>query len=168
LSLTDENLRHLLRRNALNNPGHFHYAIEWLKPGKDFSEDHTAALFDYRFRVYNIVTLFLDSEGIRTLGEVIQMAPPAFAELAKAVGVPKKYVYYVTGVPGIGKTTLLRYLASLNVYDEWFTEPLPLLAKPFNDLTAEEQALLDGWVAKQLRDKNEALRREVEGSRHHQ
>ena len=163
LSLTDENLRLLLRRNAVNNPGHFHYLVDWRNPGDPPTPEREAALFDYRFKVYNLVTLPLDNEEIAALGRLLQMSYGDFQKMAKLAGVPTKYVYYLTGIPGIGKTTVLRHMASLSIYDEWMSDPLPLLAKPHSELSDDDQTLLDEWVAKQIRDKNESLLREKEG-----
>jgi hypothetical protein len=161
--LADENLRHFLRRNAINNPGHCHYIVEWLRSDDDISSERRAALFEYRFTVYNLITLFLTNSQIAMLGQLIKMPGPEFRNVAHQAGVPTKYVYYLTGVPGIGKTTVLRHLASLRTYDEWLSDPLPLLAKPHGDLTAKERNDLDDWVAKQFRTKNEALLAEEEG-----
>lgn len=163
LSLSDENLRHLLRRNAVTNPGHSHYYIHWVSPAAPLAKERAEALFDYRFRVYNLITLFLTNDEISALGQVLQLSYDQFKPLADSVAVPTKYVFYLTGVPGIGKTTLLRHLASLSIYDEWLSDPLPLLAKPHSDLNAAEKASIDDWVAKQMRDKNEAIGREREG-----
>lgn len=163
LSLADENLRHFLRRNAINNPGHCHYIIEWLRSEDDISSERRQALFEYRFTVYNLITLFLTDSQIAALGRLIKIPSPEFRSIANQAGVSTKYVYYLTGVPGIGKTTVLRHLASLRTYDEWLSDPLPLLAKPYGELSAEERMDLDDWVAKQFRTKNEALLAEEEG-----
>jgi hypothetical protein len=163
LSLSDENLRHLLRRNAVTNPGHFHYYVHWINPAKPLEKERADALFEYRFKVYNLITLFLQNHEIRILGELIQLPYDEFKPVANAANVPTRYIFYLTGVPGIGKTTLLRHLASLSIYDEWMSEPLHLLAKPYSDLTNSEKALIDDWVAKQMRDKNDAIGREREG-----
>jgi hypothetical protein len=163
LSLSDETLRHLLRRNAVNNPGHFHYLVDWLNPDRPLTPERADALSAYRMRVYNLVTLYLADDEIRALGTLIQLPLEDFRRVADAAGAPLKYVFYLTGAPGVGKTTVLRHLASLNTYDEWMADPLPLLAKPYNKLSLDEQREVDDWVAKQLRDKNESLLREMEG-----
>jgi hypothetical protein len=163
LSLSDENLRHLLRRNAVNNPGHFHYFVDWVNPKNPVTREREQALFEYRFNVYNLITLFLRDDELRALGRLIQTPYDEFKRIADVAGVPTKYVFYLTGVPGIGKTTLLRHLASLSIYDEWLSEPLHLLARPYSELTADEKATLDDWVAKQMGDKNRALLKEREG-----
>jgi dephospho-CoA kinase len=163
ISLADENLRHFLRRNATTNPGHYHYIVEWLDSEDSISEARKEALFEYRFNVYNLITLFLTEQRIAALGRLIQVPVDDFPNLAQRAGVKAKYIFYLTGIPGIGKTTILRHLASLGTYDEWTTDPLPLLAQPYSELTENDRQYLDDWVAKQFRTKNEALLKEREG-----
>jgi predicted ATPase len=114
-------------------------------------------------RVYNLVTLFLGDDEIRALGTLIRCPWEDYRRIAEEASVPTKYVFYLTGAPGVGKTTVLRHLASLKTYDEWLTDPLPLLAKPHSELSVPERNQADDWVAKQLRDKNESLLKEREG-----
>jgi hypothetical protein len=163
ISLADENLRHFLRRNATTNPGHFHYIVEWLDSEDAISRERRNALFEYRFSVYNLITLFLTSPQIAAVGRLIQCEEGEFATRAASAGARTKYVFYLTGIPGIGKTTVLRHLASLSTYDEWPVDPLPLLAKPYSELTDDDRIYLNDWVAKQFRTKNESLLNENEG-----
>jgi hypothetical protein len=163
LSLVDENLRHFLRRNATNNPGHYHYIVDFLSSENAIPKERRTALFDYRFNVYNLITLFLTDDQMATLGRLIRAPHHEFDAIARRAGVRTKYVFYLTGIPGIGKTTILTRLASLGTYDEWTTDPLPLLARPWHDLDVDERLRLNDWVAKQFRTKNEALLAEQEG-----
>jgi hypothetical protein len=163
ISLVDENLRHFLRRNATTNPGHYHYIVEWVESEDSIAEARRKALFEYRFNVYNLITLFLTDQQIAALGRLIQISVDDFPDIAERAGVKTKYIFYLTGIPGIGKTTILRHLASLGTYDEWPTDPLPLLAQPYSELTMDDRQFLDDWVAKQFRTKNEGLLKEGEG-----
>jgi dephospho-CoA kinase len=163
LSLADENLRYFLRRNAVHNPGHHHYFVEYLRREDEIPTERRNALFNYRFNTYNIITLFLTNEGLASLGQLIKADRPDFLEIAERLSVRTKHVYYLTGVPGIGKTTALHHLASLGVYDEWMGDPNPLLAKPHSELLDSEREQLDQWVALEMRKKNEALTNEPEG-----
>ena len=163
LSLVDENLRYFLRRNAVNHPGHHHYYVEYQRSENDIPQDRRTALFGHRFTTYNLITLFLTDSQIAALGYLIKLRTPEFLELTRRAAVPNKYIYYLTGVPGIGKTTALRQLASVGVYDEWMSDPNPLLARPHNELEEHERETLDSWVADEFRRKNHELVVEEEG-----
>jgi hypothetical protein len=163
LSLNDDTLRHLLRRNARDNPGHFHYYIQYRSADRQPSDDYDLAVFNYRLDLYHLYTLLLDAEEIAALSDLIRADFHEFRDLAARAGVPTKYVFYLTGIPGVGKTTTLRTLGSLLVYDEWMTDPDPRLAQPFTSLSPTDAEEVDRWVRAQFRAKNEALRREREG-----
>lgn len=155
VSLQDENLRHLLRQSAIMNPGHFHYRIQHV--GDIPSPDSVRALSESHFETYNILTLYLTSDEIAALGELISMAHDDLTNVAYDADVNLFYVYYVTGVPGAGKTTTFRHFVSLVAHDQWLGERLPLLSLPFSKLTVEQTEAVDAWVMQQIRSKNRAL-----------
>ena len=157
LSLADTTLRHLLRQNARINPGHFHYHVAWVKDGA--RRDPVAELSerDANFEVYNLVTLFLTDREIAALGRLLNADEHELRHAAEEEGVPLKYVYYLSGPIGAGKTTALSYLGSLLTYEEW-TEPRhPLLGKAWPDLTPGERGETDDWILGQFVRKNTAL-----------
>lgn len=163
VSFNDENLRHLLRRGATTNPGHYHYCIQWRRKGEHRNREFEDTLAEYRFEVYNLITLFLNDEEIASLGRLLGYDFEHLEDIAAEAGVNLTWVYYLTGIPGIGKTSVVRYMQSLWAYDEWPEEPLQTLAKPFPDLTTAERDTLDNWVARQFAIKNENLIGEREG-----
>lgn len=163
LSFDDENLRHLLRRGATTNPGHYHYCIQFREKGTPRNKEYEDALSEYRFEVYNLITLFLDADEIASLGRLLGYGFEDLKDIAKDANTNLSWVYYLTGIPGIGKTSVIRYMQSLWAYDEWPEEPLLTLAKPYTDLTLEERADLDNWVAYQFSIKNRKLNNEKEG-----
>lgn len=161
LSLSDENFRYLLRRSAINHPGHYHYHIRWHRAGQRENKDLEKTVADYYFDTYNLITLFLDNAGIKSLGGLIHCE---FEELNRlAEGARLKWLYYITGIPSSGKTSVRRSMRGLIAYPEWRTQPPQLMNKPYNVLSKEETQEVDGWIADQFKRKNEKLASEREG-----
>lgn len=157
LSLSDETLRHLLRKSALLNPGHYHYHVEYLrKPFRGLTRTMRAQA-DASFDTYNLVTLFLDDTGLKALGYCLTEDDRTLRTLAEEEGVRLSYTYYFTGVPGVGKTTTLSHFKSYGTQDEWIDERLPELSKPFTQLTDAERERVDSWILDQVGRKNKLL-----------
>ena len=157
LSLVDETLRHLLRQNARINPGNFHYYVHWRAPGETRNPEVEKLIREANFEVYNLITLFLDDEEIASLGRLITLDQMDLVHAAEEEAIPLRYVYYLTGPIGAGKTTALSYLSSLVTFEEW-TEPRnELLAKAWTDLDDRERAEVDAWILTQFTKKNLAL-----------
>lgn len=116
LSLSDANLKHLLRRNATANPGQCHYYVCFCdrnKPG----DGARKALLHANFQVYNLVTLFLNRKEIAALGTLLSMSDDSLRQAAEELNINLKYLFYVTGPMGVGKSTCLSNLYSLTTYD---------------------------------------------------
>jgi len=162
ISLSDENLRYMLRKNALNNPGHYHYYIQYL----DFKEKRDPTLLktleDYYFDAYNLITLHLGEKEIKSLGKLITCGFPELTELVKGE-TPFKWLYYITGIPSSGKTSTRNSMRGLILYPEWQTKPPELMKKPHTKLTEKEKKESDDWIWDQFRGKNERLEKEAEG-----
>lgn len=165
LSLDDANLRHLLHTQARSSPGRIHFIVRFLdEPCRraDLSP-FQQSIAESGFELHNLCTLYLTNDQIAALTQLISMPNYEFGEVAKSAGVGTRRIYYLSGVPGIGKTTVLRHMGGLMCLDEWMTEPDELLAHPFHELTQEQRGRLDGWVAKQFRLKNDFLRDTEDG-----
>jgi hypothetical protein len=161
LSLRDGTLRHLLRQNARINPGQYHYYINWRGAGDDRNPDAEALTCEANFDVYNLITLFLDDGELASLGRLLTLDAAKFRLMAEDEGLPLRYVHYLTGAIGAGKTTAISYLGSLLTYEEW-TEPRhPMLGRSWTDLSPEQQIQVDEWILRQFVKKNIAL---IEGS----
>lgn len=156
LSIQDDLLRSILRRTGRANPGQFHYCVEWVGSDEP-TEGLKRAIYRSRFDNYNLVTLFLDSKHIAALGHLISLAPTQFLELAEQAGAGTTFTYYVTGVPGIGKTSTIRHFHSLHTYGEWAEEPISELAIPFQELNVDQRDAVDRWIARQFAAKNREL-----------
>ncbi|MEH3140262.1 MAG: SIR2 family protein [Mycobacterium kyogaense] len=160
LSLNDENLRHLLRLNAVLNPGHYHYRVHHIRDVKSFDEAKARHLANAHFNNFNLITLFLDDAGIAALGQVLGRGLDDIRNQAVRQGDTVSYVYYLAGVPGVGKTTSFKHLSSLVAHDEWLDERPIEMSKPFNKLTPAERNYVDEWVAEQVKNKNRIIEEE--------
>jgi hypothetical protein len=166
ISLEDETLRSVLMQGARSCPGNFHYYVHYLKQGEALDNEKRRAITMANFKVYNLVTLFLDDDGIRALVELIDVqALPEnqFCDFACEHNIPVRFRFYITGPLGVGKSTCINYFRNLIVLDEWLEQRPPVLAKAWEQLTDEERESADQWIADQFRRKNDVLRNEKEG-----
>lgn len=166
LSLEDETLRNVLMHGARSCPGNFHYYVHYLKPGESLDAETRQAITLANFKVYNLVTLFLDDAGIRALGELIDRDTcqrDSFCDFASRHNIPVRFRFYITGPLGVGKSTTINHFRNLIVLDEWLEQRPPVLAKSWDQLTNEEKAFADEWIATQFRKKNDILRNRKEG-----
>ena len=163
LSLDDSTLKHLLRQSATINPGHYHYFVAYIKDKNKISKNQLRAIRASNFDLYNLITLFLDENDIKILGDLIQLKEDVFEDECKEAKVERKYVYYLTGAVGCGKTTTLSYFRNLTTFSEWPDQRLDLLAKPFDKLTVKERKKVDDWLGKMFHKKNKGLSHIKEG-----
>lgn len=167
LSIRDDTLRHLLRKNALSNPGQYHYCVQWIKnpdeTGGAEQGDLRRILSQFWFDTYNLVTLFLTNSELAALGKLIRLEQKEFLELCDKLGFEPLYIYYLTGVPGAGKTSTVSYMRNLETLGEWLEEPLPELSIPFTKLSSEQVQKIDEWIARQFALKNRQLQLSREG-----
>ena len=152
LSLDDQTLRHILRQHARMNPGHVHYYVRFT-PGDKPDQQTCDAERDANFEVFNLVTLFLNEAELAALGRLLIATEVDIA----GFGVDTSYCYYLSGVPGTGKTTTASFLRNLITYDEWVDMRPPNLSKPHEALTTAERKEVDAWVLDQIGKKNNRL-----------
>lgn len=155
LSLEDSTLQSMLRQNAVRNPGHIHYVVHFMPDAVTRDPEAERAIFTTNFESFGVYTLFLGSRQIKSLADLIQMDEGAFASLYAKY--KPKFVYYLIGSVGAGKSTAAAHLRSLITYDEWVDERLPELAKPEVEVSAEKVDPMNEWIAEQFRKKNFAL-----------
>ena len=157
LSLEDANLRHMLRTHALSSPGRIHFYVKHTDTnllGEGASDEVRDRVAESNFDLHNLFTMYLTDTQISALTWLVTAESYRFGQIAKKAGVEPLRIYYLSGVPGIGKTTVLRHMGGLLCVDEWMSAPDPLLSRPFKDLSVEEVATLDEWIAGQFRAKN--------------
>lgn len=157
LSLQDQTLRHLLRQSAVISPGHYHYYVHFLPPGYPRDPESEKAMREANFEVYNLITLFMGDKELAALGELLTRDEGKLRKEAEEVGAELRYLYYLSGPIGAGKTTSLGYFGSFKTYEEW-TSPRPAgLAKSWKDLTQAERTEIDRWIADQFEQRNSIL-----------
>lgn len=161
LSLEDATLQSLLRQSAVANPGHIHYIVHFLPKGKEADEETRRTIFRTNFSSYNLYTLFLGASGIKDLAELVLMDDDLFK--IKNTESCRKFVYYLVGSIGAGKSTAAGNFRNLITYDEWVDERLPSLAIPENEVKPEIVEIIDKWVAGQFKKKNMSLDKHQEG-----
>jgi len=86
LSLEDETLRALLAKNAKKNPGNYHYYVMFTG-NDDYTLEHKEAIKHTNFRVYNLITLFLNDEEIACIADLINLDENSFIDYAAECGV---------------------------------------------------------------------------------
>ena len=167
LSIRDDTLRHLLRKSSLSNPGQYHYCVQWVrdfgKMGGERQDDLHRLMCQFWFETYNLITLFLTNSELAGLGKLIRLEQREFLELCDESGVQPLFVYYLTGVPGAGKTSTVSYMRNLETLGEWLEEPLPELSIPFTKLNPDQVRKIDEWIARQFALKNRQLQLQPEG-----
>jgi hypothetical protein len=161
LSLEDSTLQSLLRQNAVSNPGNIHYIVHFTPSGVARDLEVERAISRANFESFALYTLFLDSEEIALLAKVIEMEEDAFDSRHARSKV--KFVYYLIGSVGAGKSTAASNFRNLRTYDEWVDERKPELAKPEAEVKSEEIGGINDWIAEQFRKKNYALQSTREG-----
>jgi len=107
------------------------------------------------------VTIFLSENDLGSLGRLLVANEEQITNCAER----SAYCFYLSGVPGTGKTTTASYLRNLVTYDEWLEERPDNLAKPHAELTDSERKLVDDWILAQICAKNNRL---VYDSKHDQ
>lgn len=159
-SLEDE-LRNVLMRGAQINPGNYHYYVHYINDdGSGIRDEQKKLISETNFNVYNLITLFLTSKEIKALLELInqeEISKQDFENCGKRAGVELKYIYYLTGPLGVGKSTTTAQLRSLNVLDEWLEARPPFLAIPWDELNEKDRQKADKWIANQFYEKNNTL-----------
>ncbi len=154
-SLNDSAQRTLLRQAVHRAPGNVHYFVQFLDGKTKVSEQEMRDLRETNFDLFNVVTLFLDSQDYRTLFELVAVSSnDRFDDAFFKAGRSEVYRYYVAGPVSIGKTSAISRLQGLTVVDEWLSPKDPLIAKPYHELTDEQRQKVDDWIMEQLRLKN--------------
>jgi len=166
LSLEDDTVRNVLSQAAHSCPGNLHYYVHYLQPGETLEQETQRAIIFANFKVYNLVTLFLDDEEIRALGELVdttRCSTNEFCDFAEEHSLRVRFRFYVTGSLGVGKSTTINHFRNLVVLDEWLAQRLPILAKSWDNLSDDEKRTADEWIINQFKMKNDILRNEREG-----
>lgn len=158
LSLSDPTLKHILRTNAINHPGVYHYYIRFVRDDESLENEGPSS--DANFDVYNLITLFLKSAEIAGLLELIHMKEEEFDKYVEEVGgLYKSYKYILVGSVAAGKSTALSHFRSVATQDEWLEYMPEDMAKDPSKVDSGTIADIDRWIADQWGKKNYKLLR---------
>ncbi len=158
LSLNDPTLKHILRTNATNHPGIYHYYVKYVKSGEGINNQK--AIADANFDVYNLVTLFLNGDEIAGLLELIEMDEDSFDKYVEEVGgLYKSYKYMLVGSVAVGKSTAMSHFRSVSTQDEWLEFMPEDMAKDPSKVDEKKIDDIDQWIAEQWGKKNYKLLR---------
>lgn len=158
LSLSDPTLKHILRTNATNCPGIYHYYIKYV--GDQDTIENQQAYADANFDVYNLITLFLNSQEIRGLFDLIEMNEAQFDKYVEETGgLFKSYKYILVGSVAVGKSTALSHFRNISTQDEWLEFMPEEMAKDPSKVDENTISNIDEWIADQWGKKNYKLLR---------
>jgi len=160
LSLEDSTLKHLLRKIANTHPGHVHYYVYYLEDTNTLDNESKNAIIDANFEVYNLVTLFLNKDGIKNLAKIIKKSDEDYEEISDLVAKDTSFKYFLTGSVSVGKSTAVSHFRSLQTHDEWLENRIDGMEKDPKLISKKEQIeKIDKWVVDQWRKKNFTLAR---------
>lgn len=154
LSMTDPTLMHMLRQNAVVNPGHFNYYIYFIK--EPLTDEEIQSIQESYFDTFNLVVLFMDASDIFELGQLLNSEPTQFKDILRGANLKAVYNYYISGAPGTGKTSVLNMLKNYKVYSEFDQRNKDLYEDDAN-LSDEQRENLDKWIAQQFRLRNSKI-----------
>lgn len=151
LSLKDNSLCSILKSSQERSPGCHHIYIYYVSDQSTLTQEEKQDIFNVNLYVYNLITLFLDNNGVNEfLGVISCQGDVDFTLDLRRSSIEETYLYYIVGCPASGKTTLLENLRCFYTIEEW-TQPLPpTMHGRFDKLTEEEQRDVDRFLDTEL------------------
>ena len=160
-SLNDTTFTNVLARAAHLNPGQHHYYVHFTEG--ELGEHEAQAIFDSHLEMYNLITLFLNKREIAALLNMISASDEEFSREFNRREWPKRYVYYVTGAVGSGKSTVLSGLRAFGTIEEWIGAVEPLLHKRHDLLTDKQREAVNTFIVNQMYQKQRMIREQDAG-----
>jgi len=156
ISLEDRTLKHMLRLNAKKCFGHFHYVIQHM-PNLDHEKNenfqtHKASETKANFDTYNLFMMYLTSEEINTLMEMLQLGFDDFNAICNKI--KKAMKFFIMGSVAAGKSTVVSQFKCFKTYDEWLEDMPDGMDKAPRDLDKKNEKKIDNWIAEQIWRKN--------------
>lgn len=149
LSLDDSTLKHLLRQNVRLNPGHPHYYVRHCRDTTSIPVDRLDTETLANYDIHGIITLHLTTSGIQSLGRLLTCTEGDLHMELDELRAPRKYIYYLSGAVGTGKTSVVQRMKSIATLAEWTESRPPELQKPHSELSEAERESVDSWVSHQ-------------------
>jgi len=163
ISLEDRTLKHMLRMNAKKCYGHIHYIIQYKSAHDENICESQKMLISSEtkanFNTYNLYTMYLTSDEINTLMEMIQLEVDDFNSICNDVIKTRKF--FLMGSVAVGKSTAVSQFKCFQTYDEWLEDMPNDMEKAPSELDASTEKAIDIWIAEQIWRKNDNLIRET-------
>ena len=139
-----------------------HYVVHFVESADRYDVKLFESIFEANFESYNLFTLFLDRSGIKLLADLVSTSSKTLPwRFPKG---KHKFVYYIIGSIGAGKSTASSNLRNLITYDEWIDVRRDDMAVPeeeLDDIARIEE--INQWTAEQFRKKNVGVMQNTNG-----
>lgn len=163
ISLEDRTLKHMLRMNAKKCYGHMHYIVQHIK-NHDNDQDEAQKLLvesetKANFETYNLYTMYLTSEEINTLLELILLPSEDFCDIRSKEENANYQIrrYFIMGAVAVGKSTTVSQFKCFQTFDEWLEDMPENMEKAPSCLDDCSESAIDKWIAEQIVRKNISL-----------
>jgi predicted ATPase len=156
-SLSDNSLKGYLRQSKMINPANHHYHVHWLMSQDSLTEEERKEIFDANLELYNLITLFMTTDEIRSFLFAMNATDAEFDEALRSSGQNVSQVFYIVGPVAAGKTSVLEYLRCFATQEEWLGENPREMYIASDRVGHEKITMIDNWVYDQVRLKNEQL-----------
>jgi hypothetical protein len=157
ISLSDNSLKNILRSSAKRNPANHHFVIFHEDERNPRSADVKSDIFDAYFHVYNLISIFLTTDEIKALLDVLNVGAPeqlddSLLKLGARSTIQRKY--YLVGSVASGKTSTIDALRCFTTFEEFRGRTPKEMYQDDNTLTPEEQKIVDDYLFPALITKN--------------
>lgn len=160
-SLSDNSLKNLLRASKKRSPANHHYIVYWERPDGFRSAEQRQQIFDVNLEVYNLISIFLNSQELAELIAFLNVQDEGEfeSEMEKLAGEFFRRRYYLVGSVVSGKSTNLEELRCFSTFEEWLGRPPAKMYQDHASLSPKERAEIDDWLFQQLRAKNDRIKK---------
>ncbi|WP_158267983.1 SIR2 family protein [Bradyrhizobium sp. MOS002] len=160
-SLNDNSLKNMLRAGMKRNPANHHYIVYWEDPARRRTDEERRHIFDVNLDVYNLISIFLETEQIAELVDLLNEEEAGLfeAELMKFSHHPARRKYYLVGSVVAGKSSNLEGLRCFSTFEEWSGRAPETMYQDHRSLSVAQRKEIDDWLYSQLREKNDKMRR---------
>lgn len=167
ISLSDNSLKNLLRSSANRNPANHHFVVYHEKDHDPLSAEARNDIFDVNLHVYNLISIFLTTEEIKTFIEVLNLEDGDEFEGAMSGLLSNKIdrKYYLVGSVASGKSSALEALRCFQTHEEWSGRVPAAMYLDDKSLTPNQQKEVDNFLFPQLISKNNKMVSKLPGIR---
>jgi hypothetical protein len=156
-SLGDATLKNALRIHANRRPGHVSYYVHWLGDDEVLTPGQQDAIQEANFSTYNLVTLFLKSNEINALLQLIGRSEDDLHNEISNAGFCSRFVYYICGTVSAGKSTVLSHLRNVATVEEWPERMPAAMNRPSTELERPQEEAIDVKLEDAIWRKNEEV-----------